>query len=98
VAADIAAHVKGGDPPPPYEGDGNCYVEFADGMVGKVDVNFLGGPAPAGRIVGPSRDLAAEKEAFGVTRRKRWFGLDTGRALEVDRASAGATTGASSRW
>jgi sulfide:quinone oxidoreductase len=80
VAADIAARLTGSDPPPPYKGDGNCYVEFGDGMVGKVEVNFLGGPAPAGRIVAPSRDLAAEKEAFGATRRQRWFGLDTAHA------------------
>jgi sulfide:quinone oxidoreductase len=79
VAADIAARLTGSDPPPPYEGEGNCYVEFGDGMVGKVEVNFLGGPAPAGRIVVPSRDLAAEKEAFGLTRRQRWFGADAGK-------------------
>jgi hypothetical protein len=48
-------------------------------MVGKVEVNSLGGPTPTGRIVVPSRDLAAEKEAFGLTRRQRWFGPDTGK-------------------
>jgi sulfide:quinone oxidoreductase len=89
VAADIAARLKGSALPPPYEGDGNCYVEFGDGMVGKVEVNFLGGPAPAGRIVVPSRELAAEKEAFGVTRRQRWFGLDTVRTLDTHGASVG---------
>jgi hypothetical protein len=47
-----------------------------DGLVGKVEVNFLGGPTPAGRILSPSRELAAEKGAFGATRRHRWFGLD----------------------
>jgi sulfide:quinone oxidoreductase len=85
VAADIAARLGRGDPPPPYEGDGNCYVEFGDGIVGKVEVNFLGGPEPKGRIVHPSRELAAEKEAFGSTRRQRWFGLDTsGHACRSD--------------
>jgi hypothetical protein len=43
-----------------------------------------------GRIVVPSRDLAAEKEAFGVTRRQRWFGPDTGRTLDTHSASVGA--------
>jgi sulfide:quinone oxidoreductase len=98
VAADIAARLKGSDPPPPYEGDGNCYVEFGDGMVGKVEVNFLAGPAPAGRIVVPSRDLAAEKEAFGVTRRQRWFGLDSGRTLDTASASVGPANSTSRRW
>jgi sulfide:quinone oxidoreductase len=43
-------------------------------MVGKVEANFLGGPKPTAQLVGPSRELAAEKVAFGSTRRKRWFG------------------------
>jgi sulfide:quinone oxidoreductase len=76
VAADIAACVRNSDPPPPYQGDGDCYVEFGDGLVGKVEVNFLGGPTPAGRILPPSQELAAEKDAFGATRRHSWFGLD----------------------
>jgi sulfide:quinone oxidoreductase len=74
VAADIAAQISGGQPPPPYEGDGNCYVEFGDGMVGKVEANFLGGPAPTARLIEPSRELAEEKKAFGSVRRERWFG------------------------
>jgi len=74
VAEDIAAGLRGGEPPPPYEGAGNCYIEFGDGLVGKVDANFLGGPAPTAELVGPSRELAAEKEEFGSIRRARWFG------------------------
>src|SRR5438552_7137205 len=34
----------------------------------------LGGPAPTAERVGPSRELAAEKEEFGSIRRARWFG------------------------
>jgi len=74
VADDIAARLRGGVLERPYEGAGNCYIEFGGGMVGKVEANFLGGPAPTARLVGPSRELAAEKEAFGSTRRERWFG------------------------
>jgi sulfide:quinone oxidoreductase len=74
VAADIAARLLGGAPPPPYEGDGNCYVEFGGGMVGKVEANFFGGPEPTARLIEPSRELAEEKKAFGSTRRARWFG------------------------
>jgi sulfide:quinone oxidoreductase len=77
VAADIASHVRGGVNPLRYEGAGNCYVEFGGGMVGKVEVNFLAGPAPMGRILTPSRELAAEKALFGATRRKDWFGIDS---------------------
>jgi sulfide:quinone oxidoreductase len=74
VADDIAARLAGSEPPPPYEGVGNCYVEFGGGLVGKVESNFLGGPAPTARLLEPSREFAAEKKAFGSTRRERWFG------------------------
>jgi len=90
VAADIAAQIDHREPPPPYEGDGPCYVEFGAGMVGKVEVNFLGGPAPTARIVAPSCELAAEKLAFGAARRQSWFGLDP------DRVSVGLTPATSS--
>ena len=74
VAEDIAAGIRGDEPPPPYEGAGNCYIEFGGGLVGKVEANFLGGPTPTAELVGPSRELAAEKEEFGSIRRARWFG------------------------
>jgi sulfide:quinone oxidoreductase len=73
VADDIAARLRGGELERPYEGAGSCYLEFGGGMVGKVEANFLGGPKPAARLVGPSRELAAEKEEFASTRRERWF-------------------------
>jgi sulfide:quinone oxidoreductase len=76
VAADIAARLGEGEPPPPYEGAGTCYAEFGDGVVGKLEVNFLGGPSPTSRVLGSSREFAAEKEAFASTRRQRWFGPD----------------------
>lgn len=74
VAADIAARIRGTEPPPRYEGAGNCYVEFGGGLVGKVEVNFLGGPTRTARLIEPSPETAAEKAAFGPTRRARWFG------------------------
>jgi sulfide:quinone oxidoreductase len=74
VADDIAARLRGGTLQRPYDGAGSCYIEFGGGMVGKVEANFLGGPTPTARLVGPSREFAAEKEAFASTRRERWFG------------------------
>jgi sulfide:quinone oxidoreductase len=76
VAADIVGRLRGSGPAPAYQGDGDCYVEFGGGLVGKIEVNFLGGPAPTARIIAPSRELAAEKEAFAATRRQVWFGHD----------------------
>lgn len=75
VADDIAASITGGDPPAPYGGSGVCYAEFGDGLVSKVEVNFLSGPAAAAQRHDPSREFAAEKEEFGAVRRARWFGL-----------------------
>jgi sulfide:quinone oxidoreductase len=74
VADDIAARLHGGVLERPYEGAGSCYIEFGGGMVGMVEANFLGGPTPTARLVGPSRELAADKVAFAVTRQERWFG------------------------
>jgi sulfide:quinone oxidoreductase len=74
VADDIAARLRGEELERPYQGDGYCYIEFGGGMVAKVEANFLGGPKPTARLVGPSRELAADKEAFGSSRRERWFG------------------------
>lgn len=75
VAEDIAAAITDGEPPAPYSGSGICYAEFGDGHVGKVEVSFLDGPAPAAARFLPSREFAAEKAEFGATRRARWFGL-----------------------
>lgn len=74
VADNIAAGLRGDVLPGPWDGAGSCFIEFGGGAVGKVEANFLGGPAPAARLVGPSAELAAEKAAFGETRRARWFG------------------------
>jgi sulfide:quinone oxidoreductase len=74
VADDIVARLSGGAPPTPWDGAGNCFIEFGGGAVGKVEANFLGGPSPTAQLVGPSPELAAEKAAFGTTRRERWFG------------------------
>jgi sulfide:quinone oxidoreductase len=74
VADDIGARLHGEVLQRPWDGAGNCFIEFGGGAVGKVEANFLGGPAPTARLIGPSSELAADKEAFGATRRERWFG------------------------
>ncbi|HJQ75300.1 MAG TPA: FAD-dependent oxidoreductase [Gaiellaceae bacterium] len=74
VADDIAAQLRGEPLGRRYEGEGNCYIEFGSGRVAKVQANFLGGPSPTATVIGPSEELAAEKESFASTRRARWFG------------------------
>jgi sulfide:quinone oxidoreductase len=75
VAAILIANVTGGKEPAPYSGAGSCYVEFGNGKVGRVDVDFLSGPVPTGGFEGPSVVLANDKRFFGSSRRMRWFGL-----------------------
>jgi sulfide:quinone oxidoreductase len=74
VADDIAAAISGEEPPPPFHGSGVCYAEFGEGLVSKVEVSFLSNPEPVAQRYIPSREFAAEKDAFGATRRARWFG------------------------
>ena len=74
VADDIVARFRGETSERRYEGQGNCYIEFGSGRVGKIEANFLGGPSPTAEIVGPSVDLAADKRTFAPARRARWFG------------------------
>ena len=73
VAAQISAHVRGVIPSMTYDGRGICYMDFGHDSIAKVDVTFLSGQRPAGRLEGPSADLAADKIAFGSERIRRWF-------------------------
>jgi sulfide:quinone oxidoreductase len=89
VADDIIARLRGTPPPPPYDGAGQCFIEFGRGEVGKVNANFLSGPKPTGVLVGPSRALAAEKAEFARRRQRRWFGgLDQGVPRDVRDSTA----------
>ncbi|HSB65153.1 MAG TPA: hypothetical protein VLD65_01160, partial [Anaerolineales bacterium] len=66
---------QGGKSPSPYAGAGTCYVEFGAQRVGRIDVDFLSGPAPTGSFFGASEALVRDKELFGSSRCTRWFGL-----------------------
>lgn len=73
AAESIIAELNKGEQPSPYKGNGICYVEFGDGRVGKVDVDFFSGPSPFGSYTEASADLVAEKQFFGSSRKARWF-------------------------
>ena len=55
AAAAILARHHGAAAPDPYRGAGSCYVEFGDGRVGRVDVDFFSGPKPTGVSRSPRR-------------------------------------------
>jgi sulfide:quinone oxidoreductase len=76
VAGSLIAELQDGERPSAYAGAGSCFVEFGEGRVGRVDVNFLSGPSPTGSFLEPSIALVGEKRHFGSSRRARWFGLD----------------------
>lgn len=73
VAESVIAAVRGEADPDGYAGRGSCYIEFGAGRVGRLDVDFLGGPKPTGVYQAPSEALVAEKVEFGSSRRARWF-------------------------
>jgi len=76
VADQMVARIRGEAEPPGYDGTGSCYVEFGGGEVGRVDVDFFSTPGhPTGIFTAPSVGMAADKVAFGASRRARWFGV-----------------------
>jgi sulfide:quinone oxidoreductase len=74
VAEQLIAQARGDGSDASYAGRGSCYIEFGAGRVGRVDVDFLGGPKPTGTFRAPSETLVREKHEFGARRRARWFG------------------------
>jgi sulfide:quinone oxidoreductase len=73
VAKLLTAVARSGEHPPPYDGRGSCYIEFGEGKVARVDIDFLSGPEKTGVYRAPSAELVAEKKEFGTSRRARWF-------------------------
>jgi sulfide:quinone oxidoreductase len=75
AAASIIAEYRGSKNENRYTGAGSCYIEFGNGEVGRVDVDFFSGPKPFGIHHGSSAVMVADKEYFGSSRKARWFGL-----------------------
>ena len=74
AAAHIIAQAKGDESSESYNGDGICYVEFGEGQVARVDVDFFDDPSH-GKFFEPSTNIVEEKEQFGTSRTARWFGI-----------------------
>jgi sulfide:quinone oxidoreductase len=75
VATSLIARIRGEGEGSLYAGAGTCYIEFGAGRIGRVDVDFFSGPKPTGTYHEPSVALREDKERFGSSRRKRWFGM-----------------------
>jgi sulfide:quinone oxidoreductase len=76
LAEVLLAQLRGGAPPPPFDGVAECYVEWGDDLVARIKVEFLGDTPPHGSFTAPSAAITAEKGEFGASRRRRWFGSD----------------------
>jgi sulfide:quinone oxidoreductase len=76
VAADhIAARIRSTTSDSIYGGRGICYLEMGNGELALVDVTFFGDKR-IGQLVGPSASYRSDKEQFGSSRVRRWFGTD----------------------
>ncbi len=75
AALSIIAVYNGSENQTSYTGAGSCYIEFGKGTVARVDVDFFSGPKPTGKHHEASEALTADKDDFGSSRKKRWFGL-----------------------
>jgi sulfide:quinone oxidoreductase len=75
VASSLISRIAGKGESHLYGGAGSCYIEFGGERVGRVDVDFFSGPKPTGVYYEPSLAQRADKNAFGATRKARWFGL-----------------------
>jgi len=56
-----------------YDGKGTCYVEFGQGKVSRVDVDFFTSSSAKGVFYEASEKIMAEKAHFESYRRARWF-------------------------
>ena len=74
VAEHLIARIRASGTAKPYDGAGSCFIEFGDGNVGRVDVDFLTGPSVVAPFSEPSEQGAAEKAEFAASRRRWWFG------------------------
>lgn len=74
VAAAIAAELRGEPPPPPFDGEGRCFVETGPDEAGLVDGRFYATPQPEVVVAEVAAEHAAEKRLFESERLAAWFG------------------------
>jgi sulfide:quinone oxidoreductase len=74
VARAIAAELRGGEAPAPFDGSGSCPIEIGSDAAALVEGHWYAEPEPVVSITGPSAAHAAEKAAFETEHLERWFG------------------------
>ena len=73
AAESIIAVFEGRENNSNYNGAGSCYLEFGDGKVAKVEVDFFSGEKPKGIHHDASKELNMDKKIFESERVERWF-------------------------
>jgi sulfide:quinone oxidoreductase len=73
VAEHITVRLREAGVATPYDGAGSCFIEFGDGNVGRVDVDFLTGPSVTAPYTAASIQGTEEKKEFATSRRRAWF-------------------------
>jgi sulfide:quinone oxidoreductase len=73
VAKNIVSLIHNEQPTAKNPGQGACYIEFGEGRIARVEVDFFSGPKPTGSFVPPTEAMMADKQEFGSSRRARWF-------------------------
>jgi len=74
AAESILAEYKGYEYSGNMSGEGSCYVEFGEGRVARVNVDFFSGPVPIGTHHEASIALSAEKNSLEQHHTGLWFG------------------------
>ena len=74
AAAEIVAEVRGEEAPPPFDGQGYCYLEMGRGSAAHITGDFFHRPEPEIRLGEPSGEHARAKHRFEAERLERWFG------------------------
>ena len=74
VAAAIAARVRGEEPPPPFDGEGFCFMETGKSTAAMIRGSFFAEPEPRVELAESSEENARRKHEFESERLERWFG------------------------
>lgn len=74
VAAAIAANARHAPPPPPFDGNGYCFIEMGRAAAARVEGAFYAKPEPRIAVAEVSPQNTAEKRLFEAERLERWFG------------------------
>ena len=73
VAKNIIAEFHGLEGTEEHDGKGTCYVEFGEGKVSRVDVDFSSISSSSGIHYKASKKIAEEKSEYEFSRKARWF-------------------------